>query len=118
MDNNAGYYNSLLRINPTTFAVAYGRGNGYIKTFTISADGTTYSQKADLYLIRTGVITIPLFALAPIPTPSPIKAIIINQANGEASLKLFLFRKTDQRLKSYLNGPLTLAAATMAIGIP
>ena len=71
-----------------------------------------------LGLMFSGAITIPLFALAPIPTPSPIKAIIINQPNGEASLKLFLFRKTDQRLKSCLNGPLTTAAHTMAIGIP
>ena len=47
-NSHGGYFNSLLRINPTTFAVAYGRTAGYIKTFTISADGTTYSQKANL----------------------------------------------------------------------
>ena len=73
-----GYYNSLLRINPTTFAVAYGRVMVTSKPLLYRPMAPLTRKRQILYLIRTGVITIPLFALAPIPTPSPIKAMIIN----------------------------------------
>ena len=41
-DNSRGFYNSFVQIAPNKYAVAYaGSGDdGYIKTFTIAADGT------------------------------------------------------------------------------
>nr|ABZ08407.1 hypothetical protein ALOHA_HF4000APKG2O16ctg17g1 [uncultured marine crenarchaeote HF4000_APKG2O16] len=45
-DTNAGSYNSLVKVDDDTYALAYtGNGtDGYITTFTISADGATISK--------------------------------------------------------------------------
>ena len=49
-DTNNGKYNSLCQVDSDTYALAYtGNGNdGYITTFTISADGTTITEVATL----------------------------------------------------------------------
>ena len=49
-ESNAGRYNSLVRVDEDTYALAYQGKNydGYIKTFTIPADGSSITEVASL----------------------------------------------------------------------
>ena len=49
-DTSAGLHNSILQIDSDTYLVAY-RGNsddGFIKTFTVPADGSSITQVSSL----------------------------------------------------------------------
>ena len=45
-DTAEGKYNSLVQVDADTYALAYrgANGDGFLKTFTISADGMTITQ--------------------------------------------------------------------------
>ena len=50
-DTDMGRYNSLVQVDDDTYALSYqgtGSGDGFIKTFTIAADGATITQVAVL----------------------------------------------------------------------
>ncbi len=49
-ENNQGHYNSIVQVDSDTYLVAYtGNGDdGFITTFTISSDGTTITEVAQL----------------------------------------------------------------------
>ena len=49
-DLGLGYYNSLVQVDSDTYALAYAGtgGDGFISTFTISADGSTVTEVATL----------------------------------------------------------------------
>ena len=47
-DTNYGKDNRIIRMDSDTYLLAYKGGNGYLKTFTIPADGSTVTQEAYL----------------------------------------------------------------------
>ena len=49
-DNSNGLYNSIVQVDSDTYLLAYQGldGDGFIKTFTISADGATVTQVQSL----------------------------------------------------------------------
>ncbi|SVC83777.1 uncharacterized protein METZ01_LOCUS336631, partial [marine metagenome] len=50
-DNVTGYYNSIVKVDSDTYALAYSSGDnwvGYLTTFTIPSDGSTITEVASL----------------------------------------------------------------------
>ena len=50
-DDDSGYYNSLVKVNSDTYALAYAgsdQESGFIKTFTIPSDGSSITQVSSL----------------------------------------------------------------------